>query len=92
VHAHTTGQDRRAAGMGPGDAARKFLAWLAASANPALTASVQAWLWRPACSIPVRSPAPGAPAGAGLPSPPGTAVRPRQERAEPVLLPACPDR
>ena len=52
MHAHTTGQDRRAAGMGTGDEARKSLAWLAASASPALTAGVRAWLRRPACSIP----------------------------------------
>jgi hypothetical protein len=50
VHAHTTGQDRRAAGMDTGDAARRFLAWLATDANPALTKIIQAWLWLPACS------------------------------------------
>ena len=50
MHAHTTGQDRRAVVMNTGDAARNFLAWLAADANPALTRIIQAWLWLPACA------------------------------------------
>ncbi len=29
------------------DAARRFLAWLADTANPALTDLVQTWMWRP---------------------------------------------
>lgn len=52
VDAHTTGKDRRAAGTGTGEAARLFLAWLAADANPALTKIIQAWLWQPGCGGP----------------------------------------
>src|ERR1039457_3810910 len=50
VHVHTTGQDCRATGMNTGEAARRFQAWLAADANPALTRIIQAWLWLPACA------------------------------------------
>ena len=49
MDAHMTGKGCRAAGTGTGEAARRFLAWLAADANPALTGIIQAWLWQP-CS------------------------------------------
>ncbi len=45
MDAHMTGKHSRAAGTG--DAARGFLAWLAADANPVLTRIIQAWLWQP---------------------------------------------
>lgn len=48
MQARMTGQARRAAGIDTEEAARNFLAWLAADANPALTEIIQTWLWLPA--------------------------------------------
>ncbi|HUY48551.1 MAG TPA: hypothetical protein VMV92_22995 [Streptosporangiaceae bacterium] len=57
VHAHMTRNDCRATGTGTGEAAGRFLAWLAADANPALTKIIQSWLWQPGCSGGLGAPA-----------------------------------
>lgn len=47
MRVYLIGRNYQATEIDAADAARRFVAWLADAANPALTGLVQTWLWRP---------------------------------------------
>lgn len=48
MRVYVIGRDCQATEIDVAEAARRFAAWLADAANPALTEVIQTWLWRPA--------------------------------------------
>jgi hypothetical protein len=48
VRVYVIGRDYQATEIDAAEAARRFIAWLADPANPALTEVIQTWLWLPA--------------------------------------------
>lgn len=48
LRVYVIGRVLQATGTDTGEAARKFLAWLAEDANTSLTEFIQTWLWLPA--------------------------------------------
>lgn len=48
MRVYVIGRDYQATEIDEAEAARRFLAWLADAANPALAEAIGAWLWRPA--------------------------------------------